>query len=99
METGLRDNVDLNGWVSARIVDGSRVDLLDRHGCVLSDNCSKVSNRPCQRRRLPIQEVQSQRVTGETVSIETGCRLFSERRVRRYCAVMFEVRELELTLI
>jgi hypothetical protein len=31
VEASLGDNVDLNGWVTARVVDGTGVDLGDRH--------------------------------------------------------------------
>lgn len=31
METGLSDNVNLDGWVSTRVVDLTSVDLGDRH--------------------------------------------------------------------
>jgi hypothetical protein len=31
VETGLSDNVNLDGWVSTRVVDLTSVDLGDRH--------------------------------------------------------------------
>lgn len=50
MKTSLGDNVDFNGGVTARVVDGSSVDLGDRHDDDMRLFNTRISERNLKER-------------------------------------------------
>lgn len=59
VETGLGNNINLDGWVTSRVVDCSGVNFDDRHGCGLGqhmiESSASAKNRAAEYCRSVLQ--------------------------------------------